>query len=286
MAKKNTLETIWTIPDDLWALVVPLLPPQKKAGTAGRPPLDPRRVFDGIMYVQRTGCQWKRVPREFGSGSAIHEYFTAWTAHGVFERLWGAVLERYGDLVGIDWRWQSADGAMVKAPLGGEKTGPNPTDRAKSGVKRMLLVDGRGAPLSVELTSANRNDMKMLAELLDQVVVERPAPTEEKPQGLCLDKGFDYEQCENEARERGYTPHIRRRGEEIAEKKEGKKPRRWVVERSHSWYNRYRKVLVRFEKKAEHYLSLIDLASALIVYRLIYQHSPSATPDNVLRVCG
>lgn len=89
-----------------------------------------RRVLAGILYVLRTGCQWKAMPREFGSGSAIHDYFQEWTESGLFEKLWRLALEEYDELVGIDWQWQSLDGALTKAPLGGEKNRPQP-DRSR-----------------------------------------------------------------------------------------------------------------------------------------------------------
>jgi len=80
-----------------------------------------RNVVGGILYVLSTGCQWKAMPRQFGSGSAIHAYFQEWVQSGVFEELWELALEEYDQLKGIDWKWQSLDGAMTKSPLGGEK---------------------------------------------------------------------------------------------------------------------------------------------------------------------
>jgi transposase len=103
----------------------------RQAG-GGRKPKDPRLVFEAIVYVLRTGCQWKALPRErFGSASAIHKRFLEWQKAGVFEALWKAGLAEYDDLEGIAWRWQSIDGAMMKAPLAQEAVGPNPTDRGK-----------------------------------------------------------------------------------------------------------------------------------------------------------
>lgn len=109
------------IPDALWERVEPLLPNYKVSCKGGRPRLCLRKVLTGILYVLRTGCQWKAMPEQFGSGSAIHDYFQEWTRLGIFERLWRLALEEYDDLEGIDWQWQSLDGAMTKAPLGGEK---------------------------------------------------------------------------------------------------------------------------------------------------------------------
>lgn len=114
------------IPDALWERLEELLPRYETSLKGGRPRLPLRRVVDGIFYVLRTGCQWKAMPREFGSGSAIHSYFQEWVTLGVFEKLWIVALEEYDDLVGIDWRWQSLDGAMTKAPLGGEKNREKP----------------------------------------------------------------------------------------------------------------------------------------------------------------
>jgi transposase len=85
-----------------------------------------RQVADGIFYVLRTGCQWKAAPREFGSGSALHSYFQEWTELGVFRKLWKAALLEYDELKGVEWDWQSMDGAMTKSPLGGEKNREKP----------------------------------------------------------------------------------------------------------------------------------------------------------------
>jgi len=112
----------WRMPDDIWEFMEPLLPRGKSRKTRrGRKRLNLRQVADGIFYVLRTGCQWKAAPPEFGSGSSLHRYFQAWVLHGVFWRLWQQGLLEYDELAGIKWDWQSIDGAMTKAPLGGEK---------------------------------------------------------------------------------------------------------------------------------------------------------------------
>ena len=130
----------WTVSDQMWARVEPLIPVPKREKRrryrrkpgGGRKPLEPRRVFEGIVYVLRTGCQWKALPEErFGSASSIHKYFRLWKRKGVFVRLWRKGLAEYDELEGIAWAWQSIDGAMVKAPLAQEAVGPNPTDRGK-----------------------------------------------------------------------------------------------------------------------------------------------------------
>lgn len=132
-----------------------------------------------------------------------------------------------------------------------------------------MLTDGHGIPIAVVVAGANRHDMKLLAATLDAVVVERPEPTEAAPQHLCLDKGYDYDACRQVAEQQDYIPHIRSRGEEQQEKRviPGYRPRRWVVEVCHSWLNRFRKLLVRFEKKLETHLALLQFACAYIVLK-------------------
>ena len=98
----------------------------------GRKPKPARVVFEAIVFVLRTGCQWKALPAErFGSASAVHKRFLEWEKAGFFEALWRAGLAEYDEMEGIAWRWQSIDGAMMKAPLAHEQVGPNPTDRGK-----------------------------------------------------------------------------------------------------------------------------------------------------------
>ena len=114
------------VPDALWERIEPLLPKYPVSSEGGRPRLSLRKVVTGILYVLRTGCQWKAMPAQFGSGSAIHAYFQEWVRRGVFHKLWRLALEEYDDLEGIDWEWQSLDGAQTKAPLGGEKNREKP----------------------------------------------------------------------------------------------------------------------------------------------------------------
>jgi len=119
------------------------------------------------------------------------------------------------------------------------------------------------------IEGANRNDFKMMRETLESIPIPRPEPTEDQPQGLCLDKGYDYDESRNVALEFLYTAHIRARGEEAKAilHEAGFTARRWVVERTHSWMNRYRRVLTRWEKTADNYLGLLHLVCALIAFK-------------------
>jgi putative transposase len=133
-------------------------------------------------------------------------------------------------------------------------------------------VDERGVPLSIVVTGANRHDVSQLAAVLDAIVIERP----DTVQHLCADKGYSGEPAQQAIKDRRYIPHVKQRGEEIQEKKINPtyKARRYVVEVAHSWFNRFRKLLVRFEKLAERHEALLHMAAAIIAFRkagLIYE---------------
>lgn len=135
MSKKQPepLDDDWRIPDTLWERMAILLPPPPPHPLhCHKPPTDYRKAMDAIFFVLRTGVQWKSLSaRGFIPGSTAHDWFQRWLGAGVFHELWKMMLEEYDDSIGIDWSWLSLDGSMVKAPLGGECTGPNPTDRGK-----------------------------------------------------------------------------------------------------------------------------------------------------------
>lgn len=124
-------------------------------------------------------------------------------------------------------------------------------------------------PIGLAIDGANRHDCKMVEATLQSIPVKRPRPTRNKPQGMCLDKGYDYDNVRVLVNEFGYTAHIKARGEEAQaiKRQAGFKARRWVMERTHSWMNRFRRILTRWEKKAENYLALLHLVCAIITYR-------------------
>jgi transposase len=107
----------WRIPDPLWERIEPLLPKRHRHRKGGRPPLPWRPVQDGIFFVLRTGCQWKALPKAFGSASSVHRYFQSLVRRRLFGKLWRLALEEYDQRQGIDWEWQAIDGCMTKAPL-------------------------------------------------------------------------------------------------------------------------------------------------------------------------
>ena len=172
----------------------------------------------------------------------------------------------------VGWRGLGMAGGRRSHGQGtfwGDLIGPNPTDRGKAGTKRSLLVDGEGGPLSIVVAGANVHDAKLLEATLDAIVVERPQPTEEEPQHLCLDKGYDNPSGRGAAAGHGYREHIRRIGEEKLDASGDKRypARRWVVERTLAWLSKCRAVLVRYDKKAANYLGVLQLACALLWFR-------------------
>jgi putative transposase len=110
----------YQIPDPLWEQMVRVLPPPPRKQKEGRPRMEDRHAMTAILYVLRTGCQWKALPRSLGAASTVHDRFQQWREAKVFERLWQAGLLAYDELKGLEWEWQAMDGAMTKAPLGGK----------------------------------------------------------------------------------------------------------------------------------------------------------------------
>jgi putative transposase len=160
---------------------------------------------------------------------------------------------------------------------GRRKKGPNPTDRAKPGTKKSLIVEASGGPLGVAIDGANRHDTKLLAETIDAIVLDRPDP-DEVVQHLCLDKAYDNPTGEAACAAGGYVPHIRRIGEEkLDERRDKTRPaRRWVVERTLAWLSKCRAILIRYDKKPTNYNGLLQLACALLWSRRLHALGSSA----------
>ena len=152
-------------------------------------------------------------------------------------------------------------------------TGSNPTDRGKTGTKRHLLTDGRGIPISLVISGANRTDRKKLEDLLDASLRPYPAADPTQPiWHLALDRGYDYPVCRQSAQAPHFLPHIPPKTSAAQPlpppgHPDRHPPRRWVVEVGHSWFNRFRRRLIRWEKRPDTYLALLQFAATLIIYR-------------------
>ena len=266
---QKSLPAIWRAPDDLWSVIERVLAELDPPARTGRKRIDARSALDAIIFRLRSGCQWNRLPREFPDDSSVHRTFQRWVRLGVFDRIWAVLLKACEDLGGCDWEWQAADTAMGKARYGGDLVGPNPTDRAKPGVKRSLLVEAEGGPLGVAVASANVPDAQLLATTIEAIVVERPEP--DWPQHLCLDKAYDNKTGWSVIVDYDYEAHIQLIRDLRTPPRKRYQPRRWVVERTLAWLSRCRAILIRWDKKAANYLGLLKLACTLIWFRRHYR---------------
>jgi putative transposase len=273
---KTRIVNFHQIPAKLWRKLKKHLPKPSQQNGPGRPRVKDRDVINGIWYVLWSGCQWKAVKREWFhvSSSTLHERFQTWRQKGVFDKLFRIMVKYYAHERRIGWKWQSVDSKMVSAPLGGGQTGKNPTDRGKSGAKIHILVDERGAPLSIHITGANEHDKWSVDDLVIHMVMKRP----HSEQHFCADKGYDYEDVHQFVEEQQYQPHIKHRRLRNEPKVEecpipGEKSfpaRRWVVERTLSWLAKRRSIKIRWCKKPENWLAFLKLASADILLNLIF----------------
>lgn len=128
----QTLETIWEVDDELWAIVEPILLDFWPRKRTGRPPACWRACLNGIIYQMRTGCQWNKLPQDFGDDSTVHRWFQRWSAEGILERVWAVLVSRCDELRGVEWKWQAADGSLAKARFGGTTSGPTPRIERKT----------------------------------------------------------------------------------------------------------------------------------------------------------
>jgi len=244
------LPTIWHADDALWAKAERVLAEFDPPARFGPERIDQRKALDGVIYRMRSGVQWNHLPAEFGDDASVHRTFQRWVKRGVLARLWAVLVEGCAELGGVDWQWQAADCALGKARHGGIRSGrTRPTGPRRAPSAAGVLTEAGGGPVAVALAPANRHDSLLLQDILEAVVVEPPDPLAHE-QHLCLDKAFVGAPSDATARVFGYEPHVRRIGEEkLDDAGEKKHPaRRWVVERTISWLNRCRAILVRWAR--------------------------------------
>jgi transposase len=198
------------LPDDLWKRLEPLIPRPKENRNvqfAGRRPSEPRQIITGILFVLRTGIPWRWLPAtsDFPSGYTCLRRLRQWQKAGVWQRVFESLLAELQATHKLDWYRALVDSASVRAPCGGEKTGPNPTDRRKLGSKHHLLTDAHGIPLAMTLTGANRHDVTQLLPLLDKVprVKGKRGAPRHRPEQLQGDRAYDSEPHRKELKKRG-----------------------------------------------------------------------------------
>ncbi|EEW3159025.1 IS5 family transposase, partial [Escherichia coli] len=237
----------WQISDALREKMAPLLPKHKTHHPLGthRKRVDNRAAMNAIFFVLRTGCQWNALNATgICSLSSAHRRFREWRDAGVFERFWQNGLTACEKPDAIDWSCLSMDGCITKSSLAGfKKTGRNPADRGKQGVRRSLMTDANGLPLSLVVSEANTHDIKLVEDTPGALQTGRPGYRLR----LCMDKGYEAEWLEKRLKARHYEPHIQSGKEESeAIKNTDFRAHRWVVERTHSWMNCFRRILTRW----------------------------------------
>lgn len=261
------------VSDELWTRIEPLLPPPepRRFRFPGRKPLDRRRLLTGILYVLKTGIAWDDLPAElgWGCGKTCREYLRRWHAAGVWQQLHAVLLAELNAADLIDWSRAVIDGSYAKAPEGGEKTGPNPTDRGKSGSKHHTMTDANGIPLVSTLTAANVPDvnetMRVVAGI--EAVGGKPGPKREKPDRLQGDRGYDSGPLRTLLRWLDIVPELAKRNTEHGS---GKGATRWVVERTNAFLHAFGRLRRRLDRLAEVQEAFLALACSLICLNYLY----------------
>nr|WP_246329996.1 IS5 family transposase [Endobacter medicaginis]MCX5474797.1 IS5 family transposase [Endobacter medicaginis] len=260
------------VSDALWSIVEPLLPAAGPKPKGGRPRVADRAALSGILFVLRTGIQWEMLPLEMGCGSGITCWrrLRDWQEAGVWDALHRELLRRLRAADKIDWSRACVDSASLAAKRGGDKTGPNPTDRGRLGTKRHLITDANGLPLAFILTGANTHDSMPFEELIDRIppISGKPGRARRRPDKLHADKAYDHRRCRLACRRRRITPRIARRGVEISQKL-GR--HRWVIERTFAWINRFRRLVTRYERKSDIHHAFTALACSLICFNRLQE---------------
>jgi transposase len=260
------------LPDELWNRIEPLLPPPKprRFRYPGRKRVDDRKALTGILFVLKTGICWEDLPQELGCGSGMTCWrrLRDWQDAGVWQALHELLLAELNADDRIDWSRAAVDSSSVRALGGGEKTGPNPTDRAKPGSKHHIITDGGGIPLATTLTGANAADVEQLEPLVDAIppVRGKPGRPRSRPDRVYADRAYDSDPHRDRLRDKGIDPQIARRRTAHGS---GLGRYRYVVERTFSWFHRPRKLRLRTEWRADMQEALMSLCCSLICWSVL-----------------
>src|SRR5664279_6555696 len=256
--------------DAVWAAVEPLLPAPDRSHPLGchRPRISDRICFEGMLIRLVTGCSWVDAEHLIGgavSDTTLRARRDEWESIGVFDMLVEEALSAYDKIIGLDLTETAVDGSQNKAPMGGEGTGPNPTDRGKSGWKWSVATDANGVPIGWVTEGANRNDSILLATTLDDMK-ERGLLADIET--LWLDRGYDSELTRTRLVERGITDAMiarkRKRGSTTGTKHQPM-GLRWPVERTNSWLSNFGQLRRNTDRFNAHRLAQFALAVALII---------------------
>jgi transposase len=260
------------VSDALWERVEPLLPPPppRRFRFPGRKPLDYRKILTGILFVLKTGIAWDDLPADLGCGcgKTCRHYLQVWHQAGVWQALHALLLAELNAADEIDWSRALIDASFVKAPEGGEDTGPNPTDRGKSGSKHHVLTDAQGVPLNARVTAANVNEVTQVLQVLvyKPAVGGKPGPARELPERLQGDTAYDSEPVRVLLRWLGITPILGKRNREHGS---GLGKFRWFIERTIAWLHAFGRLRRRLDRLTEMQEAFLRLGCSLVCLRLL-----------------
>jgi len=260
------------VSDELWARVEPLIPKKESpAKRGGRPRVSDRAALVGIIFVLASGIPWEMLPQEMGCGSGMTCWrrLRDWQAAGVWDRLHKVLLAEARSADKIDWSRAVIDSGTIRAVGGGEKTGPNPTDRRKLGSKHHVVTDANGVPLQVQLSGANRHDIMHLLPLIANIpeVKGKPGHPKSKPDSVYADRAYDSQDARDLLVWLGIEPFLAKRNTEHGT---GLGKVRWVVERTIGWLHNFRRLRVRFDRRADIHEGFLALAKSLICFNLLF----------------
>lgn len=253
------------VSDELWNRIEPLIPKHQPSPLGGRPTVEDRQALTGIIFVLKTGIPWEDLPLEMGCGSGMTCWrrLRDWQAAGVWDKLHQVLLAELRSIDKIDWSRAIVDSSSVRAVGGGEKTGPNPTDRRKLGSKHHVVTDGQGVPLQVELSGANAHDVTHLLSLVTRIppVRGKPGAPRSRPDAVYGDRAYDSQPHRTLLGWLGIAPFLARRGTEHGS---GLGTIRWVVERTLSWFHQFRRLRTRWDRRADIHDGFMGCAKDLI----------------------
>jgi transposase len=258
------LDPLW----DQFSALLPARPAYDPSHPLGchRPRILDRIVFEKLVQVLRFGCSYAAIADCTCGATTIRERRDEWIKAGIFAQLNAIARESYDRIVGLVLEEIAVDGCITKAPGGGDCAGPSPVDRRKLGMKRSLMVDGRGIPLDRVLAPANRHDSPLLAPTLDKLAEIGPLPEEIT---VHLDAGYDSGKTRDELESRGLNGEIAHKGD----KAPIQAGQRWHVERTNSWHNNFNRLQRCYERNSNVIDAFFDLADAIITLRRLIREA-------------
>ena len=246
--------------------------PERNRKGSGRPALPNRQVVNGILFVLRSGCQWKGLKKEwYGASSSLHQRFQDWNEAGVWKKVYRVMVKYYHTKRHIRWQWQAVDSKMVPAPLGGDQTGPDPTDRANGAPSATCgwINAERRCPFILHLPMLMMSRRSWTCSTIPSCADRKPNMSSSS---VCRQSLSLRTLTDEVAPTKVHTAHpqtgVRQRPAASSFGSREHPARRWVVERTLSWQNNFRSLRVRWAKKSSNWLALIYFACTLILWRM------------------